>query len=161
METHAKQGASYTIEKGRLEDFPEIVEVWEASVRATHHFLSEEDILYFKPLILHEYLDAVELWVALDQQKKIVGFLGVVDASIEMLFIHPDHRGMGAGKLLLHHAIHTLQTRYVDVNEQNVQAVGFYEKMGFVTHSRSERDSLGKPYPILHMELKQDKQKAS
>ncbi|MDF9797969.1 putative acetyltransferase [Catalinimonas alkaloidigena] len=145
---------TYTLEKGELADFPEIVEVWEASVRATHHFLTEEDILYFKPLILHEYLDAVDLWVALDQKRKIIGFLGVIDDSIEMLFIHPEHRGMGAGKLLLHHAIDTFHAKYVDVNEQNVQAVNFYKKMGFITQDRSERDSLGKPYPILHMKLK-------
>ena len=149
-----KEEHIYSLEKGKLEDFPEIVEVWEASVRATHHFLTEEDILYFKPLILHEYLDEVNLWVVLDQKHKLVGFLGVADESIEMLFIHPDHRGKGAGKLLLDHAIHKLHAKYVDVNEQNVQAVGFYEKMGFVTHSRSDKDGLGKPYPLLHMALK-------
>jgi putative acetyltransferase len=42
-------------------EYKEVVEVWEASVRATHHFLKEEDIAYFKPLILNTYLDAVDL----------------------------------------------------------------------------------------------------
>lgn len=144
---------AYHLQRGELQDFPEIVEVWEASVRATHHFLTEEDILFFKPLILQEYLGAIDLWIALNQQHKIVGFLGVSDDSIEMLFIHPDDRGKGIGKLLIHHAIHALQACKVEVNEQNEQAVGFYEKMGFVLVSRSAQDSMGKPYPILHMEL--------
>ena len=28
-----------------------LVDVWEAAVRATHHFLSESDIQFFKPLV--------------------------------------------------------------------------------------------------------------
>ena len=42
----------YKIETTDKENYQEIVNVWEASVRATHDFLKEEDIEYFKPLIL-------------------------------------------------------------------------------------------------------------
>ena len=34
------------------EDIDRLVEVWEASVRATHDFLSESDIQFFKPMVL-------------------------------------------------------------------------------------------------------------
>ncbi len=137
------------IERGEYED---VVDVWEASVRATHHFLSEEDISYFRPLILNTYLDAVDLrCIRVDD--RIVGFLGVADRNLEMLFIHPKYRGQGCGKSLLEHAVKIMDVQKVDVNEQNNQAVGFYECFGFKTISRSERDGSGKPYPILHMEL--------
>lgn len=36
-------------ESEKLKD--ELVEVWEASVRSTHHFLAEKDIQFFKPLV--------------------------------------------------------------------------------------------------------------
>jgi putative acetyltransferase len=36
--------AQHQIEPATPRDFPEIAEVWEASVRDTHHFLTEEDI---------------------------------------------------------------------------------------------------------------------
>lgn len=134
-------------------EFPEVVEVWEASVRATHHFLKEEDIAYFKPLILNEYLKAVELRGVKNDQQQIIGFLGVAEGKIEMLFIHPDARGKGVGKLLVDYAVHHMEVSKVDVNEQNEQAVGFYERIGFKVVSRSELDALGMPYPILHMEL--------
>ena len=146
---------NHHIEKVSKSDYPEIVEVWEASVRATHHFLKEEDIAYFKPLILNQYLDAVELR-CIKIEERIVGFLGVAEQNLEMLFIHPDYRGKGIGKSLLDYSINELQVFKVDVNEQNEQAVGFYHHCGFKTVGRSEVDSSGKPYPILHMELELD-----
>nr|WP_288935029.1 GNAT family N-acetyltransferase [uncultured Allomuricauda sp.] len=135
-------------------EYPILVEVWEASVRATHDFLKEEDIRYFRPLILNAYLDAVELRCARDGQGIVLGFLGVADHNLEMLFIHPDNRGMGIGRKLLDFAIDELEVQKVDVNEQNEQAVGFYEHYGFEVIGRSALDASGKPYPILHMKLK-------
>ncbi len=143
----------YQIDKVFKKEYKEVVTIWEASVRATHHFLSEEDIQYFKPLILNSYLDAVELRCIRDTNKKIIGFLGVADQHVEMLFIHPDFMGKAVGKNLLNFAIESLKVTKVDVNEQNEQAVGFYTYFGFETVGRSELDATGKPYPIVHMEL--------
>ncbi len=132
-------------------DYLEVVDLWEASVRATHHFLPESDIQYFRPLILHQYLDQVALSCLRDRTRKIAGFLGVADGKIEMLFIHPEVRGQGVGKRLLRYAVQDLGAKEVDVNEQNEQAVGFYHHLGFTTISRSPVDGMGKPYPLLHM----------
>ena len=136
-------------------DYPEIISVWEASVKATHDFLSEEDIQHLKPLILNEYLKAVELVCMKDSQGKIIGFIGVADRKIEMLFIEPQHRGQSIGKKLLKYAIESMQAIDVDVNEQNEQAVGFYKHAGFEVVSRSPVDGQGKPFPLLHMSLSQ------
>ncbi len=134
-------------------EYPEVVEVWEASVYATHDFLKEEDIAYFKPLILLVYLKAVDLRCVRNDQHKMIGFLGVAENKIEMLFIHPNAMGKGIGKTLVDYALKQMNATKVDVNEQNQQAVGFYEHVGFKTVSRSDLDSLEKPYPILNMEL--------
>lgn len=136
-------------------DYPEIIEVWESSVRATHHFLSEEDIQYFKPLILNQYLDAVALYCTKDANGSITGFAGIADLKIEMLFVHASERGKSYGKILLRHAMSEFNALKVDVNEQNAQAAGFYEHMGFEVISRSPLDSLGKPFPLLHMQYLQ------
>ncbi len=143
----------YNIDQVSTTEYTEIVAVWESSVRATHHFLSEEDIQYFKPLILTTYLATVSLTCIRDTEKNIIGFLGVADQNLEMLFIHPTQRGKRIGYTLLMHAINSLNVNKVDVNEQNEQAVGFYNYFGFETVGRSEVDATGKPYPILHMEL--------
>lgn len=138
-------------------EYKEVAGVWEASVRATHHFLKEEDIAYFKPLILNTYLDAVELRCYRDENNAIIGFLGVADQNLEMLFIHPTHRGKSIGKTLLEYAINSLNVTKVDVNEQNEQAVGFYKHFDFEIIGKSQLDASGKPYPILHMKLKKQK----
>ncbi len=134
-------------------DFDEIVEVWEASVRATHHFLTESDIVFFKPLVRNEFLKTVNLYCVRNNEQEILGFLGVAEGKIEMLFLHPTAFGKGLGRKLLLFAIQKLGAKKLDVNEDNPQAVGFYHHMGFITVSRSPRDSLGKPFPILHLEL--------
>lgn len=37
------------------QDYDELLTVWEASVRSTHHFLAEKDIQFYKPLIREQY----------------------------------------------------------------------------------------------------------
>lgn len=134
-------------------EYAEIVAIWEASVRATHHFLTEADIQYFKPLIHRQYLHQVNLFCARNEDNRILGFLGVADHKIEMLFVHPSAFGKGAGKKLAQYAMEKLKATRVDVNEANSKAVGFYQHMGFKVVRRSPLDSLGKPFPILHMAL--------
>ncbi|MEH3115411.1 GNAT family N-acetyltransferase [Pedobacter terrae] len=134
-------------------DYRKLITVWESSVRATHHFLSEKDIITYRTLILNEYFDQVQLY-AITVAEKVMGFIGINEESIQMLFIHPDARGKGLGKKLIDFAKQEHGTYMVDVNEQNEQAVGFYEKLGFVTFERSDVDGAGKPFPILSMTLK-------
>lgn len=134
-------------------EYEAIVDLWEASVRASHNFLPEEDIQYYKPLILNDYLTAVELRCAKDKKGNILGFIGVAERKIEMLFVAPEHFGKGVGKFLLQNAVNELGATKVDVNEQNPEALVFYQYMGFKITGRSSVDSQGKPYPLLHMEL--------
>ncbi|MEO6521837.1 MAG: GNAT family N-acetyltransferase [Mucilaginibacter sp.] len=132
-------------------DYPELVKVWEASVRATHHFVPEEDIVYFRTLV-PQYFDAVNLCV-IRHGDKISGFLGTGDQEVQMLFLHPDWRGKGLGKFFIEFAIKECGVTKVEANEQNAQAVGFYERMGFKVIGRAELDYTGRPYPLLFMEL--------
>jgi len=144
------------IQPAQPSEYPEIVSVWEASVRATHHFLSEADIGFFRPLILNEYLAAVTLRCLKDATGRILGFVGVADGSVEMLFLAPDAMGLGHGRRLLQHAIAELGAERVDVNEQNPNAVAFYRHCGFTVTGRSAVDGMGKPFPLLHLALLQD-----
>ena len=138
-----------------LEDFDALADVWETSVRATHDFLPDRYIDLLRQLVRDQYLDAVMLICCKDPiRKRIAGFAGVAAGKVEMLFIHPDYRGQGAGKCLLMFAISELNAELLDVNEQNLQATGFYLKQGFEVIGRSEKDGMGHPYPLLHLRYK-------
>ncbi len=133
-------------------DYPGIIETWELSVRATHHFLPEDYLQEIK-LLLPSILPHVPLFIFCDEHGTIKGFAGVAEQKIEMLFINPDNRGQGIGRKLTEYCIREFEAYKVDVNEQNEQAVGFYQKMGFHIMNRQALDSLGKPFPILEMQL--------
>ena len=135
------------------QDYPELLAVWENSVRATHDFITEDDIAFFKPIIIEQAFPNVTLKCIKDENKTILGFVGVHECKIEMLFILNAARGKGIGKALLNFAVEQLASHKVDVNEQNPLAVGFYQHMGFKVASRSPLDDMGKPFPILHMEF--------
>ena len=68
-------------------------------------------------------------------------------------FIRPDQQGKGYGKRLMEYAVHQKHIHKVDVNEQNGQACRFYQHMGFQVAGRDETDPMGKPFPILHLQL--------
>ncbi|MDD0972466.1 GNAT family N-acetyltransferase [Pseudomonas fontis] len=140
-----------TVQTPRVNDYPELVRVWEASVRATHDFLPDSYICLLRELVRDQYLDAVMLICCKDSRQRITGFAGVAAGRVEMLFIDPAHRGQGIGKRLLHYAIEHLNAEQLDVNEQNPQALGFYLKQGFEVYGRTEKDGMGQPYPLLHL----------
>lgn len=135
------------------DEYSTLIEIWEQSVRATHDFLSEEHIKALKPLILEHYFDAVDLRVVKNDNEDILGFIGVAENNIEMLFVLPNSRNCGVGSMLLKNAIQTQSATKVDVNEQNPDATAFYQRLGFKVIGRSPLDGQGNPFPLLHMEL--------
>lgn len=134
-------------------DYPQLLDIWLRSVRATHHFLKDSDIEALLPQLRDIYLPAVELWVAVDAEDCPLGFIGLNEHHVEMLFIEPDLRGKGIGRALLDHVRGSRSQMSVDVNEQNPEAVGFYLHYGFVQTGRSPLDGEGRPFPLLHLSL--------
>lgn len=141
------------IEQVKPEEHVDVVAVWEASVRATHHFLAEADIQFLKPRLLQQYLSLALLFCVRHPWGQIAGLLGVAVRKVEMLFVDPLAQGQGVGTQLLTFARTHLQATQVDVNEQNQQALRFYQRAGFQVKGRSEFDGLGKHFPILHLQL--------
>lgn len=129
-----------------------ILKVWESSVRATHFFLKEKDIMDLKPFVEEGAL-YVDDFFCVRNKEEIIAFIGIHEDKIEMLFVSDDFRRKGIGKQLINFVISILNVKYVDVNEQNLQGSAFYEYMDFSVFKRSEFDGQGNPYPILHMKL--------
>lgn len=142
----------YSINKPRTDGFlNSLINVWERAVRTTHHFLTEQDIQKLIPHV-RRALNKVDLFVVNDD-KCPVAFMGISNDKMEMLFVSPDYFRQKIGQRLLQLAIDEYRIHYVDVNEQNPNALTFYQKMGFQVFERTETDELGNPFPILKMRL--------
>jgi putative acetyltransferase len=129
-----------------------LLDIWEASVRATHLFLKEEDIIFFKKTIIENNLFLQsDITVARNEQSALIGFIGCSGSSLDMIFILPEWIGKGVGKMLMNFAIEEKKVTQVEVNEQNTPALEFYKHFGFKVVKRSELDDTRLPYPVLYM----------
>ena len=135
-----------------------LLSVWEASVRATHLFLSESEILNIKEYVPAALSGVAHLIAAEDETGVPVAFMGVEDGSLEMLFIAAEARGKGLGRQLIEKGINDYSVNRLAVNEQNPLARGFYEHMGFEVYKRTDLDEQGNPYPLLYMKLSEGSQ---
>lgn len=131
----------------------ELVSVWEKSVRATHHFLSDTEINQIKEYVPTALANVEHLIMINDESCSAIGFMGVENNRLEMLFLTPSERGKGIGRKLLQHGIENYGIEELTVNEQNPQAVEFYKHLGFETYKRTDYDEEGNAYPLLYMEL--------
>ena len=125
--------------------------VWENSVKATHLFLSDNEINNIKPYVPQALNSVPVLVIAENEKGEPVGFMGISGQMLEMLFIANENRGQGIGKQLLQYGVKNYAVNELTVNEQNPLAKGFYEHMGFKVYKRTELDEQGNPYPLLYM----------
>ncbi|PMD70762.1 GNAT family N-acetyltransferase [Companilactobacillus nuruki] len=132
----------------------QLIIIWESSVRATHSFLSDNAIENFKKSLPQIIMNVPELIVVQNEQQTYVAFMGIDKNELEMLFVSADQRGQGIGKKLITYGIENYNVNQLTVNEQNPQAVGFYQHMGFEIYKRTELDDSGNPYPTLYMKKK-------
>lgn len=132
------------------DDGERVVEIWRSAVDATHDFLSPKDRIAIDEMVCG-FLPAAPLWLAVDANDRPIAFMLIDDGHMEALFVASEVRGQGVGAALVRHGLSLQPTMTTDVNEQNGQAVGFYERMGFRRTGRSPLDGQGRPYPLIHL----------
>lgn len=129
----------------------QLLKVWESSVKATHLFLSEDEIASIKKYVPQALKEIPSLIIIENENQIPAGFMGIIGQHLEMLFISQEERGKGLGKELLRYGMEKYLINDLAVNEQNPLAKGFYEHMGFKVYKRTECDEQGNPYPLLYM----------
>ena len=130
-----------------------LLELWEDSVKATHTFLSNEEIENIKKYVPQALKNVTHLIIAENENNIPIAFMVIEDTKLEMLFVKNNEWGKGIGKKLLNYGIEKYNVNELTVNEQNPKARGFYEHLGFKVYKRSDKDEQGNPYPILYMKL--------
>lgn len=139
-----------TLRSSTPADGPQVIHVWRSAVDATHHFLTPDDRRAIEAEVA-AFLPTAPLQLAVDEQHRVIGFMLLHEGHMEALFVDARHRGTGVGRALLGPALQQYPSLTTDVNEQNAQAVGFYERMGFRRTGRSGTDGQGRPYPLIHL----------
>lgn len=130
----------------------QLVNIWEDSVNATHTFLSKVEIKNIKQYV-PKLLQEVPHLIVVKSGNELMAFMGVNNKKIEMLFVKSKMRNQGIGKSLINYGINNFQINEVTVNEDNDQAVSFYEHLGFKVFKRTNLDEQWNPYPILYMKI--------
>ncbi len=129
----------------------QLLAVWESAVTATHQFLTAAEIAAIKNYVPTALQQVAHLIVSVDETRQPLAFMGIEEQKLEMLFVCAEARGRGIGKQLLAYGMARYDVQEVTVNEENPQAIGFYQHMGFQTIRRSAVDEQGNAYPILYM----------
>ena len=171
--------AGLRIRQAQSSDHTALAKLWRRSVEATHHFLPHGEVERLFGDVRNVYLPGVNIvWLAefaptgqnaagaqapgqtVCVQRvdggTLAGFIGCNGPQVEMLFVEPRCFRLGVGGALLAHVRSVHPRLTLDVNEQNPQALAFYERQGFRVVGRSALDGQGKPYPLLHMEWQGD-----
>ena len=131
----------------------QLLKIWESSVRETHLFLSDNEIKRIADYVPLALNNINHLVIVEDDNYQPVAFMGIEKERLEMLFVAPHEMKKGLGKSLIQFGIKDYQLKELTVNEQNPQAKGFYEHLGFHVYKRTETDEQGNPYPLLYMKL--------
>jgi ribosomal protein S18 acetylase RimI-like enzyme len=132
-----------TIRSAEPADAQAIGAVFDAAVREGWKYLGE---LAARPMFPPEEWDAEvakhappnAMLVAVDDTGRVIGFAAVHPAEGEMflLFVHPDHAGLGVGRALLEAAHDVLRSAgcreaFLYTHEQNKRAIAVYEAAGY------------------------------
>ena len=139
------------IRRGTPQDVPRAIEIWRSAVDATHAFLKPRDRADIDEMVANEFLPNAELWLAVDENDKVAGFLVMDGEMIDALFVDPAAHGRGFGTALLNQALRLSPHATVDASEQATNALPFYLSRGFRIVGRSETDGQGRPYPLIHL----------
>lgn len=115
----------------RQEDLNAVVDIWYEAVKQTYHFLPENLLASQKNDVINIYLPRAETWVA-EENDQIIGFISVYENVVRALFVRPEHQNGGVGTRLIERVRAIKGIVSLEVFKENVRALKFYEKCGFV-----------------------------
>lgn len=112
----------------KTKDIDQVMEIWLSANIDAHSFISSD---YWKCQYnsVKEQILQANIYVY-EQDKKIVGFAGMVDNYLAGIFVDKKYRSMGIGKKLLNYIKENYSEFTLNVYEKNKGAVSFYLREG-------------------------------
>ncbi len=88
------------------------------------------------------------------ESRRLLGFIAIEEDSIERFAVLPSDQRQGIGSALLTAAQEHYQAEYLDLYQENREAIQFFEKRGFTPFDETipePGDLLAEPYAIAHL----------
>ena len=101
------------------------------------------------------------IWIA-EYNNEIIGSIAIIDrgdrAQLRWLLLHPDFRGIGLAKYLLHEALDycrkvDYKSVYLETTDDLKEAISLYTKQGFMKVSEKENHIWAKNVMEIELEL--------
>lgn len=127
----------------RQSDETALVDVWHASSRQAHPFLSDEFLNDERIRVRELYLPNADTWVAIDDGEQLAGFLALLGPEVGALFVAPLLQGKGIGRALMDKAVSLHGRLELDVFRENASGRDFYARYGFRHVSDSVFEATG------------------
>lgn len=121
----------YKIRKASFSDLSAIYEIEKNQEDAWTYKILEDDFV----------ANQFSLYLVLEDQGQVIGFLVLMDIAGEIhinnIAVKENYRRQGLGEKLLTYGMNSYKKKdlfgyTLEVREDNVQAIGLYEKLGFV-----------------------------
>ena len=118
------------INKASYEDIDDIVELWYKVSIETHSFISDEYWERNKSMMKEEYLPMSETYIA-QNNKKLLGFVSMIDEYLAALFVRTEIQGMGIGSQLLDFVKEKRERIELKVYKKNDKSIRYYRNRRF------------------------------
>ena len=126
---------TFSIRRYTPQDEADVADLWSRASKRAHPFIAGEGEGERLKALRENYLPHAANWVALDENDRAVGLLGLLEtdegAQIGGLFVAPEAQGKGIGRMLVDHAARLKGSLRLEVFEKNAAARRFYARMGF------------------------------
>lgn len=128
-------------------DLDSIMLLWLRSTLAAHPFIDESYWYESASMVRESFLPQAVTWVACPaSRKEIAGFISVINQQfVGALFVDAPFYGQGVAQQLMAQARSRYGKLLLEVYQQNLRAVAFYRKEGFVVIADTHHPGTGLP----------------
>ena len=129
------------IREFQTSDIEQVMRSWLIGNEDAHPFIPKEYWRSHYNEVQEAILQAKVFVYAAD--KKIHGFIGIIDGYIAGIFVDKSYRSCGIGKQLLEYVKQSHSVLSLGVYQKNTRAVDFYRREGFVIVSEQIDEDTG------------------
>lgn len=124
-------------------DVPRVMEIWLNATIQGHPFIAEDYWYNNYETVKNQWLPAADTYVDI-RGNEMLGFVSVHSGNtIGALFVDFEHQGLGIGTALINHVKTVYDTLTLEVYKENLTALRFYKRKGFVVTEEKPSDNAG------------------